>query len=203
MDGTKGVEDRETLIGKATGTMVMALFGLLWAVGCAGALAGALVPILLASGVAVTAILVAASLRLRRAAAGRPSGGWAGTSAAHRVRRRFRLIGIVEGLGIGIVVFACARLGRPEFIPALVALVVGLHFFPLASLFRVPLYHGTGAALCVVAVATPIAALSLGASTAVWQMMPGLGAAAILWATSAVLLVDALSRGNSGSVRPR
>ena len=77
MDGTKGVEDRETLIGKATGTMVMVLFGLLWAVGCAGTFAGALVPILLASGVAVTAILVAAALRLRRAAAGRPSGGCA------------------------------------------------------------------------------------------------------------------------------
>ena len=196
MDGTKGVEDRETLIGKATGTMVMALFGLLWAVGCAGAFAGALVPILLASGVAVTAILVAAALRLRRAAAGRPSGGWAGTSAAHRVRRRFRLVGIVEGLGIGVVVFACARLGRPEFIPALVALVVGLHFFPLASLFRVPLYHATGAGLCLVAVVTPLVASPLGAQTVAWQVVPGLGAAVILWATSAILVV-----GGLGSIR--
>lgn len=101
------------------------------------------------------------------------------------------------------MVFACVRLGRPEFIPAGVALVVGLHFFPLASLFRVPLYYVTGAALCVVAVSTPIAALSLGASTAVWQVVSGLGAAAILWATSAVLSIGALSRGSSGSVRLR
>ena len=193
---TKGVEDRETLTGKATGAMVMALFGLLWVLGCAGALAGALVPILLASGVAVTAILVAASLRLWRVAAGRPSGGWAGTSASHRVRRRFRLIGIVEGLGIGVVVFACARLGRPEFIPALVALVVGLHFFPLASLFRVSLYHATGAGLCLVAVVTPLVASPLGAQTVAWQVVPGLGAAVTLWATSAVLVV-----GGIGSIR--
>lgn len=69
---TKGVEDRETLFGKATGAMVMALFGLLWALGCAGALSDALAPILLVSSVAVTAILVVAGLRLRRVAAGRP-----------------------------------------------------------------------------------------------------------------------------------
>ena len=199
MDSTQGVENRETLVGKATGAMVMAMFGLLWALGCAGAL----VPIIIASSVAVTAILVAAGLRLRRAASGRLSGGWDGTSAAHRVRRRFRLIGIIEGLGIGVVVFACVRLGRPEFIPAGVVLVVGLHFFTLASLFRVPLYHVTGAALCMVAVATPIAALFLGASTAVWQVVPGLGAAAVLWATSAVLSIGALSRGSSGSARLR
>jgi hypothetical protein len=50
MNGTEGVGDREDLIGRATGAMVMALFGLLWALGCAGVLvAGALGPILLAS----------------------------------------------------------------------------------------------------------------------------------------------------------
>lgn len=191
---TKGVEDRETLFGKATGAMVMALFGLLWALGCAGALA----PILLVSSVAVTVILVAAGLRLRRVAAGRPPSRWAGSTACKRIRRRFRLVGVVEGLGIGIVVFVFVRLGRPELIPAAVALVVGLHFFPLASLFRVPLYHVTGAALCVVAVATPIVALPLGGASAAWQVVPGLGAAAVLWVTSAVLSIGTLSRGSSG-----
>lgn len=146
MNGTEGVGDREDLIGRATGAMVMALFGLLWALGCAGVLvAGALGPILLASSAVVTAILVAASLRLRRAAQRalpsetRSSRRAAVPAHADLIRWRFRLVGVVQGLGIGIAVFACVRFGRPELIPAAAALVVGLHFFPLAPLFRVPL----------------------------------------------------------------
>ena len=177
MNGTEGVGDREDLIGRATGAMVMALFGLLWALGCAGVLvAGALGPILLASSAVVTAILVAASLRLRRAAQRalpsetRSSRRAAVPAHADLIRWRFRLVGVVQGLGIGIAVFACVRFGRPELIPAAAALIVGLHFFPLAPLFRVPLYYATGAALCLVAAATPITALPLGAPTVAWQV---------------------------------
>ena len=105
-------------------------------------------------------------------------------------------MGILQGLGIGIVAFTCVWLGRSEFIPAAVAFVVGLHFFPLAPLFRVPLYHATGAGLCLVAVVTPIVAAPLGAQTVAWQVVPGLSVAAILWATSAALIV-----GGLGSIR--
>lgn len=197
MHGTNGVRDREDLLGRATGAMVMALFGLLWALGCAGVLvAGALGPLLLASSAVVTAILVAAGLRLRRAAGRSPRRSGGAPADVARIRRRFRLVGLVEGLGIGLIVFVCARLGRPELIPASVALVVGLHFFPLATLFRVPLYHVTGAALCLVAVVTPIVAVPSGVQAVAWQVVPGLGAAVILWATSAVLAV-----GGLGSIR--
>ena len=198
-DATKAAEGRDALVGRATGAMVMALFGLLWALGCAAVPGRVPVPLLFVSSAVITAVLVVAGLRLRRASfAGeiRPSRRDAVPAHADRIRRRFRLVGVIQGLGVGIAVFACVRLGRPELIPAAVALVVGLHFFPLAPLFRVPLYHATGAALCLVAVVTPLVAAPLGAQTVAWQVVPGLGAAAILWATSAVLVV-----GGLGSVR--
>lgn len=193
------VGDRDALVGRATGALVMALFGLLWALGCAAVPGGVPVPLLFASSAVVTAILVLGALRLRRAgfaSGARSSRRAAAPANADRTRRRFRLVGILQGLGIGIVAFACVRLGHPEFIPAAVALVVGLHFFPLALLFWVPLYHATGAGLCLVAVVTPIVAAPLGGQTVAWQVVPGLGAAAILWATSAVLIV-----GGLGSIR--
>lgn len=149
--------------------------------------------------VEVFAVLVVAGLRLRRAgfaSEARSSRRGAAPAHADRIRWRFRLVNVAQGLGIGIAVFACVRLRRPELIPAAGALVVGLHFFPLATLFRVPLYHATGAALCSVAVATPLVAAPLGAQTAAWQVVPGVGAAVILWATSAVLVV-----GGLGSIR--
>lgn len=198
-DATTVVGDRDALVGRATGAMVMALFGLLWALGCGAVPGGVPVPLLFVPSAVVTAVLVVAGLRLRRAgfaSEARSSRRGAAPAHADRIRRRFRLVNVVQGLGIGIAVFACVRLGRPELIPAAVALVVGLHFFPLATLFRVPLYHVTGAALCSVAVATPLLAAPLGAQAAAWQVVPGLGAAAILWATSAVLIV-----GGLGSIR--
>lgn len=96
-------------------------------------------------------------------------------------------------MGIGIAAFACVRFGRPELIPAAIALGVGPRFFPLAPLFRVPLYYATGAAPCLVAAATPITALPLGADRGLAEeVVPGLGAAAVLWATSALLAVGEL-----------
>jgi len=194
-DATKVAADRDALVGRATGAMVMALFGLLWALGCGAVPGGMPVPLLFASSAVVTAVLVVAGLRLRRASltrGTRSSRRHASPANADRTRRRFRLVGILEGLGIGIVVLVCVRLGRPELIPSAVALVVGLHFLPLATLFRVPLYHATGAALCLVTVATPLVAAPMGAQTVAWQVVPGLGAAVILWATSAVLVVGGL-----------
>jgi hypothetical protein len=84
-----------------------------------------------------------------------------------------------------------------------VALVVGLHFFPLARLFRMPLYYFTGTALCVVSIATMILAPILDYSEAVWFVLPGLGSGLVLWTTGAMLVVAGLemSRSNRQPVR--
>lgn len=71
-----------------------------------------------------------------------------------------------------------------ELIPALVCLVVGVHFFPLARLFDVPRYRLTGSALVIVAAATLITMLPLDLSAATGRAAASFGAALVLWATS-------------------
>ena len=180
---------REDLTGAATAAIVLAAFGCVWALGCLSAFSDTLFAVLLVLSVAVTGGLLFLSLRLRRAAARLPRRPMQPSEVA-RIRGRFNLVGVVQGLGIGVVVFAGIKLGRPEWIPASVALIVGLHFFPLATLFRTPLYNATGAGLCLVAVATPMLAFG---SDAVWSVVPGLGAAAILWVTSAIAATNGLA----------
>lgn len=189
-DVMNGTLSREDLVGGATGAIVMALFGGIWALGCTSVFEGALAPILFASSVAVTGILLVASLSLRRAAHRLPRRRLE-PAKAHRIRRRFRLVNIGQGLSIGIVVFAGVLFGHPEWVPAAIVLIVGLHFFPLATLFRAPLYYATGAALCLASGATPILATLSGVAAA-WQVVPGLGAAIVLWTTSAVAVTIGL-----------
>ena len=68
--------------------------------------------------------------------------------------------------------------------PGAVALIVGIHFFPLAELFKVRAYHATGAALCVLA----LVAFFLGPSARL--PVVGMGCAATLYATAAYVLAS-------------
>ena len=103
--------------------------------------------------VAVAGIVVTARSRARRTAV-----------SDRTVRRRFRIIVLVEFAlaGIGAAVLAAA--GRATWIPAWVCLVVGVHFFPLSralgnrSLARAgALLTGVATAALVVGMATRVA----------------------------------------------
>ncbi len=76
------------------------------------------------------------------------------------------------------------------FIPATMV-IVGVHFFPLATLFRVKVYHLVGALFLVLVIITLLAVpqrLRLdGFQIAAWQAVLGLFAAIILWSTGLVL----------------
>ncbi|THD36236.1 MAG: hypothetical protein E7773_09990 [Sphingomonas sp.] len=101
-----------------------------------------------------------------------------------------RVVGIataVEGVAIFLVANVLINLHVPTVVMPAIAIIVGLHFLPLARWIPVPLYYRTGAALIVVGLAVlffPVADRSLATGTA---------AALILWA-SGVLLV----RGGRG-----
>jgi hypothetical protein len=98
------------------------------------------------------------------------------------------------GIAFGVVVAAefiliaaasviFGKLGWPLLIPVAIALIVGLHFFPLARLFHVPVYSVTGL-LCVV---SSLASL-LVADEAVRLLLLGLAIAIILWGSAGVAL---------------
>lgn len=176
---------REEIRGFALGILFMSAFGFLWAMMGSSALSSS-AAFVLAAAVVVSLAPVSAAFYLWRASrslpelpeGAMPAGTW----------RRFRIVGIAEGAAI----FILGRVGRPEWIPAAIALVVGIHFFPLASLFRVRMYHATGLLLCAVfALTVTLAAIS--GIEAIWSAVPGLGSALVLWATGAILAASGIS----------
>ncbi len=178
----------EELRGRSSGTVVGAVMGMVWAASVVGALGTAVlvVPVLTA-GAAIVTVLMMGARRLRRAAAGARVGGTQGISPG-RARNRFAQVVAGESVAIAVSINVLVRADRAEWVPAVVCVVVGVHFLPLARLFRVRLYYLTAAALLLVAATTALLGAA-GVPAAVWRLLPGLGAAAVLWATSAGLLV--------------
>jgi hypothetical protein len=74
--------------------------------------------------------------------------------SAHWARfRRFFWIdfGIEWGLG-SVSVFALAHIGRFDLVPQVLGVIIGLHFLPLAKIFRARLYYWTGAIMVIAAI---------------------------------------------------
>ncbi len=166
------------------GALFMAFFGAIWAAAGASALDGATGVVLLIVSVALAAVLCLGAVRLRRSARGlsRDDSPQAREQQKH-VSRRFNLVFGLQGIAIALAVVLLGRYGLGSFIPAAVALIVGVHFFPLARLYGVRVYHVTGAVMCVIAL---VALLLAPASRLPFV---GLGSATTLFVTSAYVLL--------------
>lgn len=189
---------REAIAGRAYGVFNMAAFALYWAALGVSALP---VPFVL-PGVVIAAMasgvaFVGAS-QLRLQAKRLPAGTW-GPDQVKGLQRAFRLIGTGETLGVGITVVICGVLaGHWEWLGPALTFPIGLHFFALARVFRVPVYNVTGAALCAVGLVTILwvpadaqvsgqLAFAGGAPAPLWRLVPGLCAALVLWVTCGVM----------------
>lgn len=150
-------------------------FGIAWAIwGITGLSGGAVL-----AGVAVIAVALAGLSAVTAFRAG-------ATSRPRRLpadwQRRYNLLVLAEFVIIFLASLALGRTGHAELIPAAICLVVGIHFFPLASIFDMPPYRWTAIALCVVAA---IGAGLLGVTgAATGRAVVGLGAAAVLWVSA-------------------
>ncbi|WP_433453633.1 hypothetical protein ACQPXS_35860 [Streptomyces sp. CA-142005] len=160
-----------------TGLAFLTGFGLAWWLLGASALGESLLPVAALAGVAVAAGVWRTGRDVRHPG-GRPLPG--------DVRRRFVWINALQWLAIAAVVGGAEASGRPELIFGLVAVVVGLHFLPVAALFRQPRFHvtgtlmtATGAVGCVIGVA--------GESASTVRMTVGVGAAVMLWGTACLV----------------
>jgi len=98
--------------------------------------------------------------------------------------------GIVFGTEILLIALANILLSTfqvDRFIPPATALIVGIHFVPLARLFRVPMYYITGALLIMLALVALVALLLglqiAGSSPYNWSLFVGVGTTLILWLT--------------------
>ncbi len=161
----------------------MALFGVVWAAAGAGALGGATRVILLLLSVALAAALCIGAMRLRGGARDLPRNDSTRAPAQRRrLDRRFNLVFGLQSVAIALSVVLLVRYGLGAFVPAAVALIAGIHFFPLAELFKVRAYHASGAALCVLAL------VAFFLAPPVRLPVVGLGCAVILFATGAYIL---------------
>jgi len=128
---------RALLDGIVVGLVLMAVFTTAWSANTLGTWPGAVGTALTAAGVAASACFVATAVRLARARR------WASTEMTaddeHWRRRSGRAFGLVftlEGVVIVAAVNALGALGRPDLVLPTIALVVGLHFYPMARIFR-------------------------------------------------------------------
>lgn len=187
---------RAELRGRATGAGVMAFFGLGWmACGVTDmpVTAGRAV---FAAGVGLSITFAVLGARMGRGAATAPTDAEPSAARKKKVGVRFALVVVAEWVAIFAIARVLVATDHTEAIPAFVAAVVGVHFFPLARLFGVRAYHWTGAAMCASALAAAVMA-PLTSTSALWTALPGFGSAAALYVTC----VSLLRTNDGGAVR--
>jgi hypothetical protein len=180
--------------GVALGGVFLSLFGALW-------LAGASIRYLGTSPAALAAIAVGAAaiaawglalFRRRRPAYG------ADAAARKRLARAFMVVNAVQWSLIGFLILALNVTGHVAWIVPGVIFIVGVHFVPLARLFRYRGYDATAAALVLVAVLDFVAGAG---DRAVAPSLLATGA--ILWISAIVLLRAMQPRRAAGGMPAR
>ena len=185
--GSRPGMSRAELRGRATGVGVMAFFGLGWTACGVTDMPVAAGRAVFAAAVLVSFTFAVLGTRRSRAAADAPTDGEPTAARKKKVGLRFGLVVLAEWVAIFAIARALVATDHTEAIPAFVAAVVGIHFFPLARLFGVRAYHFTGAAMCASALAAAVLA-PLTSTPALWTALPGFGSAAALHATCVHLL---------------
>ncbi len=106
----------------------------------------------------------------------------------NKVRRRFYAIrfGIILGIEVAAIVLGGPVLGhfqRSDLVPQWIDAIVGLHFFPLGKLFKLPLYYVTASAILLSSIGSlliPAGPLRLATNAG--------GTAVALWISSLIIL---------------
>ena len=181
---------RGQLLNTCSGAIVFILLGSVWAIfglWALGAKAEPLVAIILALSMLLLLIVsINALLKVLRL----PQDALSAEMREHiaRVKRGFGIVNAAQGIAIGVTFMLCFRLQHPEYIPPVVAFIVGLHFFALAPILRMPFDYIVGSLLCLLALVTmfmlPMYANAddaLPRRIFLWGVVIGIGAAIVLW----------------------
>ncbi|MFY9646411.1 MAG: hypothetical protein WAK29_14620 [Terriglobales bacterium] len=177
--------DRSALLQMFVGAVFMFGFGLVWLI--IGLLRGRSSPLWLRLSLLLAGMALAGAIGLVawHAVSLPPSNVAASLQqeAANRQNmRQFYLIFGAELAAIFIAVVALNLLHYPDFILCAIAVIVGVHFIPLARLFQSPFYYGTALAGCAIGLA------GLFVSDAKQrQQVVGLSFGILLWATGACI----------------
>lgn len=179
--------DSHVVSGVARGATIIFLFGVLWLT--IGLATGRRSPLWLRGSILLAGLLLAAlvarldlrAVRLSRLA---PPLTAEQQAIGKQVGRRFGWITGLEGGAIVLAVIILNVVRRPDYILSTIALIVGLHFFPLAGLFASPFYCLTGLAGCAIGVAGYFVA-----DPRLRASVVGLSFGLLLWLTVAALIL--------------
>jgi hypothetical protein len=189
---------RPAVMGIASGIFFMAFFGALWGLMSAGFMDSVVQPVAFVVIGLVTLVFLALVVMLVRYARSLPATTSPEEAAAgKKIGMWFGIVFGLEALLIALTSIVLGRMQASQFIPPAIALIVGLHFLPLARLFRVTFYYITGVLLCVLALVAIIALILglpiAGPSPYNWSLVVGIGATLILWLTALVVSWQGLS----------
>lgn len=175
--------DRNALLGLTTGAAVMFGFGIVWLV--LGLFRGRRSPrslriSLVVIGIALATSIVALAVRASKLPFDLVPLTAQQLAANREIARHFYLIFGVELATIFVAVIVLNLIHYPDYILSGIALIAAVHFFPLAALFKAPLYDGTALVGCAIALFGFFMA-----DASLRQKVVGLSFGLLLWATAA------------------
>ena len=179
--------------GAAGGTFFLTFFGAYWGFFSAVFLRGTFQVIsFLLVGLVTFAFLATGGLLLWEARALPKEPSREDRTQGRSIVRGFSIIFGLEIVLIALASMLLSIFPLSRFIAPTTALIVGMHFIPLARLFRVSVGYVTGALLCVLALIALVALLSglplAGSSPYNWSLFVGIGATLVLWLTNIFML---------------
>lgn len=111
-------------------------------------------------------------------------------AARKQVRRRFGMVFGVELLAFLVANIVLLFIKHYEYLVPIILLIVGVHFFPLARLFKMWPYHFTGVSFSLAAILPPIGmpfTMNIGHVSS-WIVLPTAGCAFGAWVTAGCVL---------------
>ncbi len=183
---------KEAYRGSGIGVIFMAVFGTLWAGTGIMGLQGWGVPYVELAAIFVGIIMVIEGISLIHAS--QKMSNQVSENGARRLKRigfLFNMVFIAEAVLIGIAIAVCNLINQTDLIPGVIAIIVGIHFLPLASLFQIKVYYATGVLLCLLALITLLIVpdtFMFGEHQILAPLsLLGFGCALILWSTGLTL----------------
>ena len=186
------ITSRAVIQSYARGALILTFFGEFWALATVPALTF-LERVLLFAVILIVAIALSIpSISILRAAQHLSyNSSPEAMTKGKTISKWFAVVFFSEFATIGLANFLLNSTHHDEIIPLVTALIVGIHFLPLANIFRITAYYMTGTSISLLAVGALIALLffkvTLGGLYA-WATVVGLGNAVILWITALYVL---------------
>ncbi|MGC4897347.1 hypothetical protein [Micromonospora sp. DT31] len=184
--------------GMVVGSLVAISFGTVFVLVNTGGLPTPWPLVLRLAGLLVAALLLVWLFRTARRA---PQAAQ-GPVATGFMDRRYWIVVALEGVALfGGLAVINGVLDRPALAVAWVAVVVGVHFFGLAAVWRMPRYHWLGAVMTVLGLAGFLT-YALGGDAGAVGLVSGVGCGAALFATVALALRGPARSGPGGRPAP-